>query len=114
MGLGKTVQVIAYLLDHGDDVSGPALIVCPTSVLGNWQRELRRFAPDLAVHIHHGPDRTRDAEELADWDVVLTSYALLPRDRRLLTDGSVARARARRGAGGQEPAHPRRARPPGR
>ena len=108
MGLGKTVQVIAYLLDHGDGVSGPALIVCPTSVLGNWQRELHRFAPDLAVHIHHGPDRTRDAEELADWDVVLTSYALLPRDRRLLIDGSVARARARRGAGGQEPAHPRR------
>jgi SNF2 family DNA or RNA helicase len=88
MGLGKTVQVIAYLLDHGDDMSGPALIVCPTSVLGNWQRELRRFAPDLEVHIHHGPDRTRDAEDLADWDVVLTSYALLPRDRRLLTDGS--------------------------
>ncbi|MGH3075432.1 MAG: SNF2-related protein, partial [Gaiellales bacterium] len=69
MGLGKTVQVIAYLLDHGDDLSGPALIVCPTSVLGNWQRELRRFAPKLEVHIHHGPDRTRDAEELADWDV---------------------------------------------
>ena len=60
MGLGKTVQVIAYLLDHADGVKRPALIVCPTSVLGNWQRELRRFAPDLAVHIHHGPDRTRE------------------------------------------------------
>jgi hypothetical protein len=89
MGLGKTVQVIAYLLDHGDGRSGrPALIVCPTSVLGNWQREVRRFAPGLTVHIHHGPDRTRDPMALAGWDVVLTSYALLPRDRRLLTEGS--------------------------
>ena len=64
MGLGKTVQLIAYLLDRGDGVERPALIVCPTSVLGNWQRELHRFAPDLDVHIHHGPDRTREAEEL--------------------------------------------------
>jgi SNF2 domain-containing protein/helicase-like protein/SNF2 helicase protein len=86
MGLGKTVQVIAYLLDHDDDLHRPALIVCPTSVLGNWQRELRRFAPELSVHIHHGPDRVRDPEALAPWDVVLTSYALLPRDRRMLTE----------------------------
>jgi SNF2-related domain/Helicase conserved C-terminal domain/SNF2 Helicase protein len=88
MGLGKTVQVIAYLLDRRDAVTRPALIVCPTSVLGNWQRELHRFAPGLTVHIHHGPDRARDPEALAPWDVVLTSYALLPRDRRLLTEGS--------------------------
>ena len=86
MGLGKTVQVIAYLLDRGDGLNRPALIVCPTSVLGNWQRELRRFAPDLSVHIHHGPDRTRDPAALQGWDVVLTSYALLPRDRRMLTE----------------------------
>jgi SNF2 family DNA or RNA helicase len=86
MGLGKTVQVIAYLLDRRDDPGRPALIVCPTSVLGNWQRELRRFAPGLSVHIHHGPDRTRDGDALRGWDVVLTSYALLPRDRRMLTE----------------------------
>ncbi|HET7172108.1 MAG TPA: SNF2-related protein [Gaiellales bacterium] len=88
MGLGKTVQVIAYLLDRSDGIERPALIVCPTSVLGNWQRELRRFAPGLSVHIHHGPDRKRDVEALEPWDVVLTSYALLPRDRRLFTEGS--------------------------
>ncbi len=85
MGLGKTVQLIAYLLDRRDDDSRPALIVCPTSVLGNWQRELHRFAPELRTLIHHGPDRTAKAAELEGWDVVLTSYALLPRDRRLLS-----------------------------
>jgi hypothetical protein len=87
MGLGKTVQVIAYLLDRSDGgAERPALIVCPTSVLGNWQREVRRFAPGLSVHIHHGPDRSRDPARLEGFDVVLTSYALLPRDRRLLTE----------------------------
>jgi len=85
MGLGKTVQLIAYLLDHRDDDERPALIVCPTSVLGNWQRELHRFAPGLRTLIHHGPDRTSKAADLDGWDVVLTSYALLPRDRRLLS-----------------------------
>jgi hypothetical protein len=84
MGLGKTVQLIAYLLDRTDHSTSPALIVCPASVLGNWQRELYRFAPDLATHIHHGPDRTRDIADLEGHDVVLTSYSLLPRDKRLL------------------------------
>ncbi len=85
MGLGKTVQLIAYLLDRRDDDERPALIVCPTSVLGNWQRELHRFGPQLRTLIHHGPDRTVRAADLEGWDVVLTSYALLPRDRRLLS-----------------------------
>ncbi|HEX2378903.1 MAG TPA: SNF2-related protein, partial [Gaiellales bacterium] len=84
MGLGKTVQVIAYLLDHDDELRRPALIVCPTSVLGNWQRELHRFAPGLRTLIHHGPDRTARTADLDGFDVVLTSYALLPRDRELL------------------------------
>ncbi|MGN6379923.1 MAG: DEAD/DEAH box helicase [Gaiellales bacterium] len=84
MGLGKTVQLIAYLVDRSDDDPRPALIVAPTSVLGNWEREIHRFAPELTVRIHHGPDRTARIEELTGFDVVLTSYALLPRDRGLL------------------------------
>ncbi len=84
MGLGKTVQLIAYLLDRNDDPGAPALIVCPASVLGNWQRELHRFAPELSVHIHHGPDRAGLIDSLLAYDVVLTSYSLLPRDRNLL------------------------------
>jgi SNF2 domain-containing protein/helicase-like protein/SNF2 helicase protein len=84
MGLGKTVQLIAYLLDRSDADERPALIVAPTSVLGNWERELHRFAPDLTVLVHHGPERTTKIEELTAADVVVTSYALLPRDRALL------------------------------
>src|SRR5262249_18058113 len=83
MGLGKTVQVIAYLVDHSDGDDRPVLIVAPTSVLGNWERELHRFAPGLDVHIHHGPDRTHLIDDLTGHDVVITSYALLPRDRKL-------------------------------
>ena len=60
-------------------------------MLGNWEREVHRFAPDLDVHIHHGPDRTSKVEDLTRHDVVLTSYALLARDRKLLT-GSTWRA----------------------
>jgi hypothetical protein len=86
MGLGKTVQLIAYLLDRSDEPEAPALIVCPASVMGNWQRELHRFAPDLTVRLHHGPDRTRSIDDLLDCDVVLTSYSLLPRDKRLLAE----------------------------
>ncbi|RUQ31619.1 DEAD/DEAH box helicase [Peribacillus cavernae] len=66
---------------------GASLIVCPTSVLGNWQRELERFAPDLKVHLHYGPNRNK-GEKLAnlvtDYDVVLTSYGLTYQDEDLL------------------------------
>jgi superfamily II DNA or RNA helicase len=82
MGLGKTAQLIATLL--ADPSGGPTLVVCPVSVLGNWVRELERFAPQLSVLVHHGPGRTRDGDELAaavaQHDVVLTTYSLVARD----------------------------------
>ncbi|OTA41969.1 MAG: hypothetical protein A6D92_02495 [Symbiobacterium thermophilum] len=57
MGLGKTVQLIALLLHEREAgwAAGPTLLVCPVSVLGNWRRELARFAPGLRVLVHHGP-----------------------------------------------------------
>jgi SNF2 family DNA or RNA helicase len=92
MGLGKTIQAIAFLLARRAESPGdarPALIVCPTSVVGNWERELSRFAPDLPVHRHHGPDRPRTADALqavAPRAVVLTTYGLLRRDQPLLRE----------------------------
>ncbi|MBN1437874.1 MAG: DEAD/DEAH box helicase [Anaerolineales bacterium] len=84
MGLGKTPQAIAYLLHRrsGGGRRPPALVVCPTSVVGNWEHELARFAPGLKVLVHHGTGRGREsfAREAAGRDVVVTSYALLHRD----------------------------------
>jgi non-specific serine/threonine protein kinase len=86
MGLGKTPQVIATLL--ADPGAGPTLVVCPVSVLGNWERELARFAPTLSVMVHHGPtrhDHDQDfGQRAAVHDVVLTTYSLLARDREHL------------------------------
>src|SRR5690606_19620880 len=77
MGLGKAVMWIGYLLQikHLYGLSSPALLVCPTSVLGNWQKELERFAPDLKVYLHHGSGRRRGealSEAIHGFDVVLT------------------------------------------
>ncbi len=52
MGLGKTLQAISMIAIRADD--GPHLVVCPTSVIGNWRREIERFAPHLPLHVHHG------------------------------------------------------------
>ncbi|MEW5740974.1 MAG: SNF2-related protein [Myxococcota bacterium] len=81
MGLGKTVQALALLLkvknEHGHQVS---LVVAPTSVLPNWEREIERFAPTLTYLTWHGADRRENVERLKDVDVVLTSYSLIRRD----------------------------------
>ena len=87
MGLGKTIQLIAYLLAKPQDQ--PVLVICPTSVVGNWQREFQRFAPGLTVTRWHGPDRalqqsaamTPDTTSAgAVEDVVVTTYGTLRRD----------------------------------
>jgi superfamily II DNA or RNA helicase len=89
MGLGKTVQAIATLLSEREDglEPGPTLVVSPMSVVRQWTRELERFAPGLAVHLHHGPDRlTGEAfvEAALGHDVVVTSYDVATRDAETL------------------------------
>lgn len=89
MGLGKTIQWIAYVLrvKEMEPASGASLLICPTSLIGNWQRELERFAPDVRVYLHYGADRIRDerfAEEIRMADVVITTYTLALMDRELL------------------------------
>lgn len=93
MGLGKTVQFIAFILHLKEQGSleKPTLLVCPTSVLGNWERELKKFAPGLRVWQHHGDKRLKDKGFLTavnKYDVVITSYSLVHRDIKTL--GAVA------------------------
>ena len=84
MGLGKTLQTISLLA--GRDGDRPHLVVCPTSVVGNWERELARFAPYLPVIRHHGAQRPTVVEDFKPGSVAITSYGLLRRDADLLTD----------------------------
>ena len=85
MGLGKTIQLLALVSCQraADPGLGPALVVTATSVLPNWRREAECFAPGLRVLALQGPLRTRDFETLGEFDLVLTSYTLLVRDREL-------------------------------
>ncbi len=82
MGLGKTLQTLAHLLleKEAGRLASPALAVMPTSLVPNWLDEARRFAPDLRVLALHGPGRNKHFANLADYDLVLTTYALVPRD----------------------------------
>ncbi len=87
MGLGKTIQALAHLLT--EKVAGrldrPSLVVAPTSLMGNWRNETRRFAPDLRLLVLHGSARHEHFEKLSDYDLIVTSYSLLHRDRDVLT-----------------------------
>jgi superfamily II DNA or RNA helicase len=86
MGLGKTLQTIAHLVSEKEAgrLDAPALIVAPTSVVGNWRRELGRFAPGLRVQLVRGAERRYKWADAGRCDVALTTYAVLVRDEALL------------------------------
>jgi len=90
MGLGKTVQTLALIArERQADCQEPALLVCPTSVVGNWQKEAARFTPQLPVLVHHGGARARGkalAQKVRKYAMVISSYALLYRDFELLKE----------------------------
>ncbi len=94
MGLGKTIQLISLLLhdreqsakQNGSSID-PSLLICPMSIVGNWHKELTRFAPSLSVMIHHGHERLAGeafAQEARQHDVVITTYSLALRDKEHL------------------------------
>ena len=87
MGLGKTVQTLAHILSEkqAGRLSAPALIVMPTSLIANWQDEAARFAPELRVLALHGSKRRALFSQISSHDLILSTYALLPRDLALLS-----------------------------
>ncbi|HCC50648.1 MAG TPA: helicase SNF2 [Porphyromonadaceae bacterium] len=87
MGLGKTLQVITVLLKFKSDgclKNQPALVVVPTTLLSNWEKEIQRFAPDLNVFIYYGSDRKFDVKAVKKQDVVITSYGMVRSDVNVL------------------------------
>lgn len=93
MGLGKTLQLLTLLAverdEHPDREPKPTLVVCPTSVVGNWAVEAAKFVPGLKVVVHHGPQRENGqafVEKARRADLVVTSYGVVTRDFKLLGD----------------------------
>ncbi len=97
MGLGKSATILALLLHRRDTAAhphgtagtapGPTLLVCPMSLVGNWQREVAKFAPELRIHVHHGAERVKGrafATAVAGADLVITTYSLAARDAAAL------------------------------
>jgi len=86
MGLGKTIQTLAHLLleKQSGRMTLPCLIIAPTSLMSNWRRETERFTPDLKVLTLQGTERKQLFDKINDYDLVLTTYPLLPRDEETL------------------------------
>ncbi len=87
MGLGKTIQLIAFLLylQEKKALESPVLLICPTSVLGNWEREVKRFGSSLKVKVHHGEKRLKGSsfkQTVQKEHLIVTSYALVHRDEK--------------------------------
>ncbi|MGF1603788.1 MAG: DEAD/DEAH box helicase [Thermosynechococcaceae cyanobacterium] len=95
MGLGKTVQVIARLVQERElaaevkEAVPPTLLIAPTSVVGNWRREMQKFAPHLNAIVHHGGERAQDSKGFKAMvrqnDLVITSFTLARKDSKLLS-----------------------------
>ncbi len=85
MGLGKTVQALT-MLEHYKNVNGvlKAIVVCPTTLIYNWQNEVKKFTPALTYHIHHGNTRSRSIEELEKYNIIITTYGTLRSDIHML------------------------------
>ncbi len=85
MGLGKTVQALSFMEYFKKEMGQlKALVVCPTTLIYNWENEIKKFTPSLTYRIHHGGTRTRAKEELTDHDVTITTYGTLRSDIKLL------------------------------
>ncbi len=85
MGLGKTVQALSFLQHSYEKSDGAlrALVVCPTTLIYNWENDIKKFTPSLSYYIHHGPLRSRATEDLGRHNVVITTYGTLRSDIKL-------------------------------
>jgi len=87
MGLGKTVQALAYLQHFSNEHEGVRfLVVCPTTLMYNWEAEIKKFTPGLRHFIHHGAKRSSKASEFNEYEIIITTYGTMRSDIRWLKD----------------------------
>jgi non-specific serine/threonine protein kinase len=87
MGLGKTVQTLATLQQYSnEDPDAKFLVVCPTTLMYNWEAEIKKFSPELSHYIHHGPKRTHKVSALDPYRIIITSYGTLRSDIKWLRE----------------------------
>jgi non-specific serine/threonine protein kinase len=85
MGLGKTVQALSFIQHFKNEKGGVlAMVVCPTTLIYNWENEIKKFTPELSYYIHHGPARAREKEKFLNHDVIITTYGTLRSDIKLM------------------------------
>ncbi len=84
MGLGKTIQVLALHLSMADEQPGPTLVVCPATLIGNWEREAATFAPTVPIRRFHGAERSLD--DVASNEIVVVTYGVIRRDADTLSE----------------------------
>ena len=87
MGLGKTIQALSSLQRFRDNnESMTAIVVCPTTLMFNWENEIKKFTPKLTYRIHHGGERIRDKKIFVDHDVIITTYGTLRSDIKFMLE----------------------------
>lgn len=84
MGLGKTLQIITYAVSMQQSGACSILVVAPISLLANWEKECRKFAPSLNILIHHGSQRASNFKDFTPYDIVVTSYSVVINDLYML------------------------------
>lgn len=90
MGLGKTVQTLAYLQHYkNNNEDAKFLVVCPTTLMYNWENEIKKFTPELKHFIHHGPKRTATPRTFAPYDVIITTYGTMRSDIKMFNNFSI-------------------------
>ncbi|HTM65159.1 MAG TPA: SNF2-related protein [Flavipsychrobacter sp.] len=87
MGLGKTVQTLAYLQYYkNQNEDARFLVVCPTTLMYNWENEIKKFTPNMTHFIHHGPKRTASAKTFNSYDIIITTYGTMRSDIKMFNN----------------------------
>src|SRR5690606_6806567 len=87
MGLGKTVQTLAFFQHYKNaHLDARFLVVCPTTLIFNWENEIKKFTPELRHYIHHGSKRSAGLSAFDDFDVVITTYGTMRSDIKIFKE----------------------------